>query len=114
MACCRALERDALASDPRFATNAGRVRERAPVVSAVGEALRTRSAAEWLARFAAVGVPAGIVRLVSEALADVAADPLTGVAPSLPGRVRLPPPTLDQHGALIRRRGWTAFDEMPD
>ncbi len=113
VACCRVLERAALASDPRFATNAGRVRERARVVSALADALRARPAAEWLARFAAAGVPAGIVRLVSEALADVVADPLTGVAPLPPGSVRLPPPGLDQHGELIRRRGWQAFDEVP-
>lgn len=112
VACCRVLECGALAVDPRFATNAGRVRSRAQVVSAVAEALRARPAAEWLTRFAAAGVPAGIVRLVSEALAEVTADPLTGVAPLSPGSVRLPPPALDQHGALIRRLGWQAFREV--
>jgi crotonobetainyl-CoA:carnitine CoA-transferase CaiB-like acyl-CoA transferase len=112
VACCRAIEREALAADPRLATNAGRVRERAQVVSAVAGALCARPAAEWLARFAAAGVPAGIVRRVSEALADVAADALTGVAPLPPGSVRLPPPALDQHGALVRRLGWRSFSEV--
>ena len=37
--------------------------------------------------------------------------PLTGVAPSVPGTVRLPPPRLDEHGELVRKKGWGAFDE---
>jgi hypothetical protein len=39
----------------------------------------------------------------------VSASPLTGVAPNAPGSVRLPPPKLDEHGALVRRHGWEAF-----
>jgi crotonobetainyl-CoA:carnitine CoA-transferase CaiB-like acyl-CoA transferase len=109
IACCHALGRDGLAADRRFLTNAGRVTERAALVAAVADVLRTRPAAEWLTRFAAAGVPAGIVRRVSEALADVDADPGTGVAPLPPGTVRHPPPDLDQHGDRIRRLGWRAF-----
>ena len=112
VACCRVLECEALAADQRFSTNAGRVGERTRVVAAVAEALRSRPAAEWLVRLAAVGVPAGIVRRVTEALADVPADALTGVAPLPPGSVRFPPPALDQHGALVRRLGWGAFSEV--
>jgi hypothetical protein len=33
-----------------------------------------------------------------------------GVAPSVPGSVRLPPPRLDEHGAEIRARGWDSFN----
>jgi hypothetical protein len=55
-------------------------------------------------------VPAGVIRSVSEALAQVSADPLTGIAPLPPGRVRLGPPRLDEHGALVRRSGWRAFE----
>jgi hypothetical protein len=47
---------------------------------------------------------------VTEALRDVAADALTGIAPLPPGTVRLPPPRLDEHGAEIRRSGWRAFE----
>ena len=46
---------------------------------------------------------------VLEALREVSASPLTGVAPQAPGRVHLPPPTLDEHGALVRAKGWAAF-----
>jgi crotonobetainyl-CoA:carnitine CoA-transferase CaiB-like acyl-CoA transferase len=111
-ACCRALERPDLAADPRFVRNAGRVEHRGELIPALSETLRTRRAAEWLERLEGHGVPAGIVRRVTEALAEVRADPKTGIAPSIPGTVRLPPPRLDEHGALVRKLGWAAFDEV--
>ncbi len=58
---------------------------------------------------AAADVPAGVVRSVREAVASVPASALTGIAPSLPGTVRYPPPRLDEHGAVIRSLGWSAF-----
>ena len=112
LACCRALDRVDLAEDPRFRRNAGRVEHRAELTRALAETLRTRPAAGWLERLQRVGVPAGIVRRVSEALAEVRADAKTGVAPLAPGAVRLPPPRLDQHGRLVRELGWGAFDAV--
>jgi glutaryl-CoA transferase len=108
LACCRVLGLEREAADPRFTTNAGRVRHRAEVVSAVAAALHGRPAAEWLARLGDAGVPAGVVRRVSEALADVAADAGYGIPPRHPASVRRPPPHLDQHGAAVRRLGWEA------
>jgi crotonobetainyl-CoA:carnitine CoA-transferase CaiB-like acyl-CoA transferase len=108
-ACAAALELPALASDLRFATNPARLANREALVAALSERLRTRPAAEWLARLDAAGVPAGVVRPVLEALREVDASPLTGVAPSVPGRVRRPPPRLDEHGAEVRAHGWDAF-----
>jgi hypothetical protein len=46
---------------------------------------------------------------VLEAIAEEGGSPLTGVSPSVPGTVRLAPPRLDEHGALVRARGWDAF-----
>jgi len=112
LACCRALERPDLAEDVRYLANAGRVEHRAALVRTMGETLQTRPAAEWLQRLAGPGVPAGVVRRVSEALGDVEADARTGIAPLPPGSVRLPPPRLDEHGALVRERGWAAFDRL--
>ena len=103
------LELEALARDEALATNAGRVRERSRVTSAIASRVRQRTADEWLARLNAAGVPAGRVRSVLEALADVDASALTGVAPAAGGRVRSPPPMLDEHGAAIRRAGWGIF-----
>jgi len=108
LACCRVLGLERDAADPRFATNAGRVRHRGEVVSAVAAALRGRPSADWLARLAAARVPAGVVRRVSEALADVAADARHGISPRPPATVRRAPPALDQHGQAIRRLGWDA------
>jgi crotonobetainyl-CoA:carnitine CoA-transferase CaiB-like acyl-CoA transferase len=101
-----------LAADARLATNAGRVAHRTEVVRAVAERVRTRDAAVWLGVLDEVGVPCGVVRTVREALRDVDASPTTGVAPAVPGQVRLPPPRLDEHGALIRAHGWHAFERI--
>ncbi|MFL5560556.1 MAG: CaiB/BaiF CoA transferase family protein [Gemmatimonadaceae bacterium] len=115
LALARALRLDDLAADARLATNAGRLAERARVVAAVAERVRLRPAAEWGKLLDLAGVPCGVVRSVAEALGSVEASPLTGVAPALSsGRVRRPPPRLDEHGDTIRERGWAAFtDDEP-
>jgi crotonobetainyl-CoA:carnitine CoA-transferase CaiB-like acyl-CoA transferase len=113
-ACAAALGQPELGTDPRFASNPARLANRAALVALVADALRPRPAAEWLRRFDAVGVPAGVVKSVREALAEIDASPLMGVAPSVPGTVRRPPPRLDEHGALVRALGWRAFDGQPD
>jgi len=95
--------------DPRFATNSGRIAHRAEVVSAIRSRVATRSAGEWAALLEGAGVPAGVVKSVLEALGEVPASPLTGVAPLAPAAVRRAPPTLDEHGALVRAHGWDAF-----
>lgn len=110
-ACARALELDALANDGSLTTNAGRVARRGEVTDTIAARVAERPASHWHARLSAAGVPSGVVRTVLEALADAAgASPLTGVPSSVGGRVRRPPPRLDEHGALIRSRGWGAFE----
>ena len=103
------LRLPALADDERLATNAGRLAHRAHVVSAVAERVATRNAEEWMRDLDAAGIPCGLVRSVLEALRDAGASPLTGIPPAIPGTIRLPPPLLDEHGASIRARGWSAF-----
>ena len=110
--CAGALGLVDMLVDQRLATNAGRLAHRDSVVSAIAARVATRPAAEWLAALHQVGVPAGIVRSVREAVADVAGSPLTGIAPNAPGTVRLPPPTLDEHGVLVRTHGWDAFRRL--
>jgi crotonobetainyl-CoA:carnitine CoA-transferase CaiB-like acyl-CoA transferase len=109
-ACCRALGRDDLAADATYATNAGRVRARERLIAALRGTLAGRGAQAWLDLLARQGVPAGVVRPVSEALADVVTDPRTGVAPLPPATVRRPPPRLDEHGEAVRRHGWRVFE----
>lgn len=102
---------DSTLAGTAFATNAGRLAARDVIVARLQAAIARRPAAEWRARLDAAGVPSGIVRTVREVLADPGsgASPLTGIAPSVPGTVRRPPPRLDEHGDAIRARGWSCF-----
>ncbi len=100
---------DELADDVTLATNAGRLAHRERVVSMISESLREEEAGEWMMRLGAAGVPCGVVKTVLEAVSKSDASALTGIAPGVPGSVRLPPPRLDEHGEEIRTKGWKAF-----
>ena len=110
--CVQVLGLETLAADPTLATNAGRLAQRARVVSVLSAHISTNVAAHWLARLEGAGVPCGVVKPVLEALEAVDASALTGVAPQAPGTVRLAPPRLDEHGALVRAIEWGAFDQL--
>ena len=112
-ACVLALGLPELAADARLKTNRGRVEHRALVVSAIQQTVVLRSALECAAALNRAGVPNGLVKTVLEAISDAGtASPGTGMPPSVGGTVRLAPPTLDQHGALVRDRGWGAFEAL--
>lgn len=108
-ACVRALELADLGEDEALATNAGRLSQRERVVGAIGRLVVTRTASHWLKRLESAGVPCGIVRSVPEVLSQTTASARTGLPPSVPGSVRLPPPGLGEHTALVRAEGWNAF-----
>jgi len=108
-ACARALGLDDLADDEVLETNAGRVKNRDRVVSALAERVREIGAQHWIDLLQSAGVPCGLVRTVAEALAFADASSRTGIPPSVPGTVRFPPPKLDEHGYSIRTLGWRAF-----
>jgi crotonobetainyl-CoA:carnitine CoA-transferase CaiB-like acyl-CoA transferase len=80
------------------------------VVSAITDRVKDKSAQYWVDRLQTVGVPSGLVKSVREALDGTNADAASGVPPSVPGSVRLPPPRLDEHGDAIRTLGWRAFE----
>lgn len=111
-ACVRALGLSALAADAALSTNAGRLAHRARVVNEMAARVRQIDAAECARRLDAAGVPNGLVKSVLETLREEPASPLTGVAPSVPGSVRLPPPRLDEHGAGVREKGWAVFEKL--
>lgn len=69
-AMCAVLGDDELASDPRFASNALRVSNRAALDTAMQRAFATRSAAEWAEVLVAAGVPCGPVHTVASAIED--------------------------------------------
>lgn len=113
-ACARALGLEDLVRDASLVTNAGRLAARERVVDAISRAVRTESAAHWIARLDAAGVPCGVVKPVLEALEGVDASALTGIAPRAPAMVRFAPPLLDEHGAAVRAAGWQAFAQARD
>ena len=59
-----------LAADPRFARNAGRVRERAMLVPLLAQRMRTRSRSAWLDALEAAKVPCGPINDLAEVFAD--------------------------------------------
>jgi crotonobetainyl-CoA:carnitine CoA-transferase CaiB-like acyl-CoA transferase len=109
IACAQVLGLDDLAGDATLMTNAGRLTARKRIIDVIAARLLERNALEWTSLLDSREVPCGVVNSVIEALSAVDASPLTGIAPSVPGSVRLPPPTLDEHGEIIRRDGWRAF-----
>src|SRR5690606_37649228 len=66
--CLQVLDRPDMAGDPRFATNDARGQHRDLMEAEIASVLRTRGREEWIARFRAADIPAGLVRNVLEAL----------------------------------------------
>jgi len=67
---CETLGAAEWIADPRFATNAQRVRHRDVLVGLVAERLRTRPAREWLALLEAASVPCGPINDLAQVFAD--------------------------------------------
>ncbi|MEJ1160024.1 CaiB/BaiF CoA transferase family protein [Prosthecomicrobium sp. N25] len=67
---CGILGLDGLVADPRFATNRGRVENRAALVPMLEAAFAARASAELLDALEAAGVPAGPVNSLAEVFAD--------------------------------------------
>ena len=68
-AACRILNREALISDPRFATRSARLENRVALAGLLTEAFTQDDAAAWEVRLNEAGVPAGRVLTVPEVLA---------------------------------------------
>jgi crotonobetainyl-CoA:carnitine CoA-transferase CaiB-like acyl-CoA transferase len=126
---CQVAGRPELASDPRFAKNQDRVRNRAVLVPLLEEVMRTRTKAEWLGALEAAKVPCGAINSIGEVFADPQVrergmvhqwpHPLAGsvelVASPIklsatPVRTELPPPLLGQHTEQVLGEvlGWDA------
>lgn len=106
-----------LATDPRYATNADRVANRADLVAALEERLRTDTAAHWEALILAAGVAAGPVNDLGAAFArarELGLAPTFPVGDDHPEQVRNPilfsgaaldgataPPDVGEHTALV-------------
>ena len=124
-ALCRALGREELAAEARFATNPGRVANRNTLVPILAQIFATRPAAEWIERIGAAGVPCGPVNdlagvfadphLASTNLVQTVEHPTAGsvrllASPILVDGQRPPirraPPLHGQHSDEILNRGW--------
>ena len=122
---CESIGRPELASDPRFASNAARVRNRDVLAPLIAGVLERQPAAHWLGVFEQRGIPAGPVNTIGEAFADphvVARQTVMqlaraglGQVPSVRSPVRLhrsvpddgraPPALGDSTGAVLREIG---------
>ena len=117
---CAALSLDALADDPRFATNDLRVRNRAELRPLLAERFVTAVSTDWLAALDAAEVPCGPVNSVLEAFAQAQAEargmtmvvnhprlgPIRQVGlpyklSATPASIRSAPPLLGEHSAEI-------------
>ena len=107
----KVLGLDDLAKDRALDRNPGRLAARERVVERIEAVVRTKPAAHWMSELQRAGVPSGIVKSVLQALEDTDASAIMGMPSSVGGEWRSPPPALDEHGALIRERGWAAFTD---
>ena len=67
---CEAIGRPDLASDPRYASNAGRRAERPALVAEIATVLRREPRAHWMALFAQARIPAGPISRLDEVVRD--------------------------------------------
>jgi len=124
---CQVAGRPEIASDPRFARNQDRVRNRAVLVPMLEEIMKTRRKYDWLPALEAAKVPCGAINNLAEVFADPhvrergmvhewehpLAGPLNLVGSPIklsgtPVRSDLPPPLLGQHTqqVLAEVLGW--------
>lgn len=118
---CRVLDVDHLTRDPRFATNADRLRHRRELEPLLAEAFRRYKSAELLERLTAAEVPCAPINTLDRALDDpqvlhremvisvphrgggsfrAVGSPIKATGPSKPPA---PPPGLGQHSVEILR-----------
>jgi crotonobetainyl-CoA:carnitine CoA-transferase CaiB-like acyl-CoA transferase len=125
---CEVAGRPELADDTRFADNPNRVENRSVLIPLIGEWMRARTSADWLAALERAGVPCGPINDIAQIFADPQAKArglqlaitdtrsrLGDVAVELPGvaspirysetpiQYALPPPRLGEHTDEVLR-----------
>jgi formyl-CoA transferase len=113
---CEAIDGQALAGDPAYATPSERSKNRDRLNAAIAEVTRRRPSAHWIDALNAAGVPCGPINTIDQVFADPQirhlgmAQPvrshergdteLVGQPVGLsrtPSRIRTPPPTMGEH-----------------
>jgi formyl-CoA transferase len=119
---CDVAGRRALAVDPRFATNAKRVENRAELTRLLADIFVTRTTREWVDALEDAGVPNGPINTIEQVFAEPQViargmrielpHPTAGKVPLVaspmrftgtPLEFKVPPPTLGQHTDEILR-----------
>jgi crotonobetainyl-CoA:carnitine CoA-transferase CaiB-like acyl-CoA transferase len=127
---CEALEMP-IAGDPRFATNADRVANRAVLLDLLFPVFARRTTAEWVERLLRSGVPAGPIYRMSEVMEDpqvrdramvvevehpkagrVRVNGVPLKFSQTPGGVVSPPPMLGEHSERVLRELGCDTDEI--
>src|SRR6478735_8851570 len=67
---CDIAGRSEWATDPRFATNAARVRARDTIVPLIADVMRARSQSRWLTDLERAGIPCGPINRIDQVLGD--------------------------------------------
>ena len=112
----KAIGREDLLADPRFATNGDRMKHLAALTPLIAERMKSRPSAHWIRELESAGVPVGPINRIGDMLADpqVAAremvvevdHPRAGKTKALgmpvkfsdtPAEIKRPDPLLGQH-----------------
>lgn len=125
--CMRAIGASALADEPAFATNAGRVRQRDRLVDALSEVFRKRPTSHWIDILSKADVPSGPINSIDKVFASEYArergfvreldHPLSPSLPTVANPVRFEnhaiqyrraPPMLGQHSDEVLQE-WLGY-----
>jgi crotonobetainyl-CoA:carnitine CoA-transferase CaiB-like acyl-CoA transferase len=124
-----AVELPELATDPRFATNADRVRNREVLARLLAEPISRKSSEVWLERLGRAGVPVAPVQNVGQVVAHEQTQ-ASGILQQLPPGMtmvalplladgeralhRFPPPRLGEHTAEVLAEAGFSKEEVAD